>query len=110
MISSSLINRFSVFMLCVLSVLLLSSTTTSEAGKPKWKKVKVLVYTKNGTGYVHDNIPNAVKCIQKLGQEHGFKVDVSDDPNLFTEANLKQYTMLIFPSTNNDVFATDAQR
>lgn len=74
------------------------------------KKVKVLVYTKNGKGYVHDNIPNAVKCIQKLGQENGFDTDVSDDPSVFTEANLKQYTLLIFPSTNNDVFDTDGQR
>jgi type 1 glutamine amidotransferase len=75
-----------------------------------WKKVKVLVYTKNGKGYVHDNIPNAVRCIQKLGQEHGFGVDTSAEPTVFTESNLKQYTLLIFPSTNNDVFDTDAQR
>jgi len=75
-----------------------------------WKKVRVLVYTKNGKGYVHDNIPYAVACIQKLGQQHGFKVDVSDQPAVFTEDNLKQYTALIFPSTNNDVFDTDAQR
>ncbi len=34
-----------------------------------WKKVTVLVYTKNGTGYVHDNIPSAVAAIQKLGAE-----------------------------------------
>src|SRR5687767_12621840 len=25
-----------------------------------WKKVSVLVYTKNGKGYVHENIPSAV--------------------------------------------------
>ena len=75
-----------------------------------WKRVKVLVYTKNGKGYVHDNIPNAVQCIQKLGKQHGFAVDVSDQPAVFTEANLKQYTVLIFPSTNNDVFDTDGQR
>ncbi len=74
------------------------------------KKVKVLVYTKNGKGFVHDNIPYAVKCIQKLGKENGFDTDVSDDPTVFTEANLKQYTLLIFPSTNNDVFDTDQQR
>lgn len=80
------------------------------AQKPDWKKVKVLVYTKNGKGYVHDNIPYAVKCLQKLGQENGFKVDVSDTPTVFTEDNLRQYTMLIFPSTNNDVFDTDEQR
>lgn len=75
-----------------------------------WKKVSVLVYTKNGNGYVHDNIPSAVSCIQKLGKEHGFKVDTSANPSVMTEENLKQYTLLIFPSTNNDVFDTDAQR
>lgn len=75
-----------------------------------WKNVKVLVYTKNGKGYVHENIPFAVKCIQKLGLQYGFKTDVSDSPAVFTEENLKQYALLIFPSTNNDVFDTDQQR
>ena len=40
--------------------------------KINWKKVNVLVYTKNGKGYVHDNIPSAVSCIQKLGKQYGF--------------------------------------
>ncbi|HUS00579.1 MAG TPA: ThuA domain-containing protein [Chitinophagaceae bacterium] len=75
-----------------------------------WKKVKVLVYTKNGKGYVHDNIPSAVASIQKLGSRYGFKVDTSANASVMTEENLKQYTMLIFPSTNNDVFDTDVQR
>ena len=87
------------------------SAANGQAGKKvAWKKVKILVYTKNGKGYVHDNIPSAVKSIQKLGSENGFKVDVSDDPAVMTESNLKQYTFLLFPSTNNDVFETDAQR
>ena len=76
----------------------------------KWKNVKVLVYTKNGKGYVHDNIDNAVKGIQKLGQEKGFAVVASDDPSVFTEDNLKQYTFLLFANTNNDVFDTQEQR
>ncbi|QKZ15836.1 ThuA domain-containing protein [Spirosoma sp. KUDC1026] len=75
-----------------------------------WKKVRVLVYTKNGKGYVHDNIPFAVQCIQKLGQQHGFQVEVADQPGVFVESNLQNYTVIIFPSTNNDVFDTDAQR
>jgi type 1 glutamine amidotransferase len=74
------------------------------------KKANVLVYTKNGKGYVHDNIPSAVEAIKKLGQSSGFRVTVSDDPQVFTEENLSQYTFLVFPSTNNDVFDTDAQR
>jgi type 1 glutamine amidotransferase len=78
--------------------------------KLNWKKIAVLVYTKNGTGYVHANIPDAVSCIQKLGSQYGFKVDTSSNPAVMTEDNLKQYRLLIFPSTNNEVFATDAQR
>jgi type 1 glutamine amidotransferase len=78
--------------------------------KVNWKKMKVLVYTKNGKGYVHDNIPSAVTAIQKLGQENGFSVDVTDDPSKFTEQNLAKYNFLMFPSTNQDVFDTDEQR
>jgi type 1 glutamine amidotransferase len=75
-----------------------------------WKKIKLLLYTKNGAGYVHDNIPNAMVCIQKLGKEYGFKVDTSSDASVMTEENLRQYNMLIFASTNNDVFDSDQQR
>ena len=78
--------------------------------KVNWKNVTVLVYTKNGKGYIHDNIPAAVSCIQKLGKQYGFKVDTSADAAVMTEDNLKRYTLLIFPSTNNDVFDTDVQR
>jgi type 1 glutamine amidotransferase len=91
-------------------IVLLFCSFLAPAQKVNWNKVKILVYTKNGKGYVHDNIPSAVKAIQKLGSEKGFQVDVSDDPKVFSEENLKQYTFLLFPSTNNDVFDTDEQR
>lgn len=78
--------------------------------KIKWNKVKVLVYTKNGKGFVHDNIANSVVAIKALGDQNGFKVDVSDDPAAFTDENLKQYDALIFSNTNNGVFDTDAQK
>jgi type 1 glutamine amidotransferase len=95
----------------LLCFLVLSFTTTIPASDGvAWKKVKVLVYTKNGKGYVHDNIPSAVTCIRRLGQQLQFKVEVSDQPSVFTESNLKQYSTLIFLSTNNDVFDTDEQR
>ena len=90
--------------------ILISSASVFAKDDVNWKKVKVLVYTKNGKGYVHDNIPSAVAAIQKLGKQYGFKVDTANDASVMTKDNLKQYTMLIFPSTNNDVFDTDAQR
>lgn len=82
----------------------------SAQTKVNWKYIAVLVYSKNGKGYVHANIPAAVNSIQKLGQHYGFKVDTSSDPSVMTKANLSKYHLLIFPSTNNDVFDTDEQR
>ena len=81
-----------------------------QSNQVKWKNVKVLVYTRNGKGYVHDNIESSVKAIQKLAAEKGFSVVAGDDPSVFTEDNLKQYSFLLFPNTNNDVFETDDQR
>lgn len=75
-----------------------------------WKNIRVLVYTRNGKGYVHQNIPAAVAGIRQLALTHGFKVDVSDTPADFTNENLKRYNALIFANTNNDVFDTDAQK
>jgi len=71
---------------------------------------RVLVYTRNGKGYVHDNIAASVASIRKIGAESGFGVDVTDDPAVFTDASLKQYKALVFSNTNNEAFETDAQR
>jgi type 1 glutamine amidotransferase len=75
---------------------------------------KVLVYTRNytpdGKGYVHDNIKASVEAIRKMGRENGFAVDVSDDPKVFTDENLKQYKALIFSNSNNEAFENDRQR
>lgn len=102
--------KTNVFLMALLVVGLSIFASEAFAFKNDLKKMKVLVYTKNGEGYVHDNIPHAVKAIQKLGEEHKFQVTVSDDPAVFTDENLRGYDLLLFPSTNNDVFDTDAQR
>ncbi len=107
MIAKYFIN---IILFCLLAPPLTPASNRSINQKADWKNVKVLVYTKNGKGYVHDNIPYAVSSIEKLGRQHGFKVDVSDQPSVFTEENIKQYTLLVFASTNNDVFETDEQR
>lgn len=81
-----------------------------KESKVNWKNIKVLIYTKNGKGYVHDNIPYAVACFKNLGQQYGFQTVASEDPGVFTKDNLKQYSVIVFTSTNNDVFDTDEQR
>ena len=85
-------------------------TPQQEQQNIKWKNIHVLVYTKNGKGYVHQNIGAASACFQELGRQKGFSVDTSHDPADFNEANLKKYQVLVFNNTNNDVFDTDEQR
>jgi type 1 glutamine amidotransferase len=71
---------------------------------------KVLVYTKNGKGYVHDNIASSIEAIRKLGAAHGFSVDTSSNPALITPENLNQYQAIILSNTNNETFDTEAQK
>ena len=71
---------------------------------------RVLVYTKNGEGFIHDNISTSIEALRSLGKQHGFQVDVSDDPKLFTKTNLAQYDALVFSNTNNEIFNTSSQR
>jgi type 1 glutamine amidotransferase len=77
---------------------------------------RILVYTRNGLtsdgrkGYIHDNIASSVAAIQRLGAENGFAVDVSDDPETFTDAKLKPYRALVFSNTNNQIFTSEAQQ
>jgi len=93
---------------------LVSLLAINAAGLCLAAEKKVLVYTRNytpdGKGYVHDNIKASVEAIQKLGKENGFAVDVSDDPKVFTDENLKQYKALIFSNSNNEAFENDVQR
>lgn len=87
-----------------------SAKKSSSSSHVSMKNKRVLVYTKNGKGYVHQNIAAATASLQQLGKENGFIVDVSDKPEDFTEENLKKYNVLIFNNTNNDVFTSDEQK
>ena len=94
--------------LVCLPLLVFSQTLLAQS--VNWKRIKVLVYTKNGEGFVHDNIENSIIALKALGEQQGFSVDATADPSVFTDENLKQYDALVFSNTNNDVFDTDAQR
>ena len=76
----------------------------SMAGK------RILVYTKNGEGYVHANIANSVKAIKKLGRENGFHVDATDNASIFTSDSLNGYDAIVFSNTNNKTFDNEGQK
>ncbi len=74
------------------------------------KGKKILLYTKNGAGYVHENIPYALKCFDSLSRMYQFTLISSQDSAYFTDNNLKSIDLIVFASTNNDVFASDAHK
>ncbi|MBP2325019.1 PKD repeat protein/glucose/arabinose dehydrogenase [Kibdelosporangium banguiense] len=63
---------------------------------------RALVFSKTA-GFRHDAIPDGIAAIQKLGQEHNFTVDSTEDATAFTDANLARYQVVIFLSTTGDV-------
>ncbi len=71
---------------------------------------RVLVYQKNGKGFVHDNLAASAAAIRELGAQNGFGVEVSTNAAVFTDQNLKQYRALIFANSNNEAFDNDQQR
>jgi len=104
-----------IFVVCMIFLFSLQTTAAIEIlnrsiPANKLKGSTILLYTKNGKGYVHDNIPAAVECMKSLAASEKFTLDISDDPAVFTENNLKKYQLIVFTSTNNDVFDTDNQR
>lgn len=63
---------------------------------------KILVFIKT-IPYFHESIPMAFNAIRKLGEQHGFAVEVTNMASVFTEANLRAYSAVVFLSTTGDV-------
>jgi uncharacterized protein len=99
-----------IFVLLVLVTAINSELKAQQQDDGKLKNKAVLVFTKNGKGYVHDNIASSITAIQNLRKKLNFKVDTTTDAGIFTDDNLKKYDAIIFSNTNNDVFDTDQQK
>jgi len=71
---------------------------------------KVLIYTKNGKGFVHKNIPASVECIKNICRQNGWACEASDDPAIFTTEKIAEFDVVVFSNTNNEAFDTDEQK
>ncbi|MCK5563986.1 MAG: ThuA domain-containing protein, partial [Planctomycetes bacterium] len=84
---------------CMILALLLAGCA-SRLGTRSGKKV--LVYTKNGEGFVHKNIPASIECIQSICRQNGWICQASDDPAIFTTEKIAAFDVLVFSNTNNE--------
>jgi type 1 glutamine amidotransferase len=94
-------TRFASFIIPFISLLLLINHHPANK--------KVLIFCKTA-GYHHSSIANGIKAIQELGNKNNFLVDTTTNAELFTTANLKQYTAVIFLSTTGDVLNAEQQK
>ncbi len=69
---------------------------------------KVLVFSKTA-GFRHASIPKGKALLMKLGKENSFAVDTTENAAVFTEANLKKYSAVVFLSTTGDVLNDEQQ-
>lgn len=68
----------------------------------------VLVFSKTA-GFRHASIGDGVEAIRKLGDQHGFSVQATEDAAAFTDDNLRAYDAVVFLNTTGDVL-DDAQQ
>ncbi len=67
----------------------------------------ILIHTKCGDGYIHDNISHSVNMLLDLLTEDN--ITVSNNTDIFN-SDISKFNLIIFPNTNNDTFDNDEQR
>jgi uncharacterized protein len=68
----------------------------------------VLVFTRT-TGFRHTSIPNGILLVDRLGREHGFGVEHTEDPDAFTDDELGRFATVIWLNTTGDVLDDDGR-
>jgi cytochrome c len=82
---------------CAVLLLVGAFGVPAAAAEPRFS---VLVFSKT-TNFRHDSIPAGVAAITKLGEEHNFAVEATEDSAAFTDANLARFATVIFNNTNS---------
>lgn len=91
-----------------LGILLITTVMNSQETDLKGKQI--LIYTRNGEGYVHDNIQTSVTALQEICQKLRIKTMATDDPAIFESEKLWKFDAIIFSNSNNEAFINERQR
>lgn len=87
-----------------MAVVAVSAQDASLKGK------QVLIYTRNGEGYVHDNIEASVEALEKICTGLGIGTYATDDPVVFETERFESFDAVIFSNSNNEAFTRELQR
>ena len=79
-----------------------------SSAKKIMQSPKILVFSAT-KGFRHNSIDAGKIALLKLGSEKNWKVDTTEDAKVFTELNLKQYSVVIFLNTTGNVLNDEQQ-
>lgn len=65
----------------------------------------VLVFSKTAE-FRHESIPAGIAAIKTLGKQHNFRVEASENANIFTDTNLSKYQVVVFLNTTGNILNT----
>ena len=105
-----IVNTLKKQVLIGLSLFLFFGMLFGHAQSQTIKGKKLLLYTKNGMGYVHENIATSVATLKKICAELGIETTLSEDPEIFLSPDLMSYDAVFFANTNNEAFDNEKQR
>ncbi|MEV7894547.1 ThuA domain-containing protein [Streptomyces cyaneofuscatus] len=83
-------------LLALVLALLVAAPPAAQAAAP----YRVLVYSEV-TNFTHDSIPAGIEAVKKLGAEHGFEVEATEDSAVFNDADLGRFQAVVFNNTNS---------
>lgn len=75
-------------------------------GQGRTKTPRILVFSKT-LGYRHQNIPDGIRAIQKLGTKNNFIIDATENSEDINSRNLKKYQAIVFLSPTGEFFNDD---
>lgn len=90
--------------LWLLAILALADGTALGAAQ------RLLIYQRNGPGYVHDNLAASAAALREIASQQHLEADVSTNASVFAGESLKRYAAVIFANSNNDACENAEQR
>ncbi|MEM8970022.1 MAG: ThuA domain-containing protein, partial [Bacteroidota bacterium] len=79
--------------------------TVFSSGK---NEINVLVFSKT-EGFRHESIEPGIEAVKKLGQQHNFQVEATEDASVFNEERLKDFHVIMFLNTTQDILNPEQQ-
>ena len=69
----------------------------------------ILVFSKTA-GFRHESIDSGIEALKKIGAEHGYRVEATEDASVFNDESLAGFNAVVFLNTTGDILNKTASR